>query len=317
MKTVKKYTVKRYCSDDFALWNDFISQANNATFLFDRNFMEYHADRFQDFSLLIFEEDILQAVVPANFKDDTFYSHQGLTYGGFVFANEFPLEEVQAVVSETFIFLQQQAFVKCEIKSMLPFYAPDFHAEIQQVLSDKQAKITAQKMNLAIDFRTEYSISKSKLKHYRRLQSEGLVVKKEADCTVFWQEVLEPLLLEKYHTKPLHSLAEINSLQSKFPNHIEQYNLYRDGEILAGITLFKSRKVVKSQYGATTENGKKFRALDYLFLYLIDSFKADYDYFDMGTVDDNSELGYNEGLLNQKKELGCSVYSQNIFQIAL
>ena len=314
---MKRYTVKRYCSDDFALWNDFISQATNATFLFDRNFMEYHADRFQDFSLLVFEEDILQAVVPANCKDNQIFSHQGLTYGGFVFRNEFPIGQIEKVLSETFSFLQSQGFVKCEIKAMLPFYAPDFHAEIQQVLSDKQAKITAQKMNLAIDFRTEYSISKSKLKHYRRLQSEGLVVKKEADCTIFWQEVLEPLLLEKYQTKPLHSLAEINSLQSKFPNHIEQYNLYRDGEILAGITLFKTATVIKSQYGATTENGKKFRALDYLFLYLIDSFKADYDYFDMGTVDDNSELGYNEGLLNQKKELGCSVYSQNIFQIAL
>lgn len=279
--------------------------------------MEYHADRFQDFSLLVFEEDILQAVVPANCKDNQIFSHQGLTYGGFVFRNEFPIGQIETVLSETFSFLQSQGFVKCEIKAMLPFYAPDFHAEIQQVLSDKQAKITAQKMNLAIDFRTEYSISKSKLKHYRRLQSEGLVVKKEADCTIFWQEVLEPLLLEKYQTKPLHSLAEINSLQSKFPNHIEQYNLYRDGEILAGITLFKTATVIKSQYGATTENGKKFRALDYLFLYLIDSFKDDYDYFDMGTVDDNSELGYNEGLLNQKKELGCSVYSQNIFQIAL
>lgn len=314
---MKRYTVKRYCSDDFALWNDFISQATNATFLFDRNFMEYHADRFQDFSLLVFEEDILQAVVPANCKDNQIFSHQGLTYGDFVFRNEFPIGQIEAVLSETFSFLQSQGFVKFEIKAMLPFYAPDFHAEIQQVLSDKQAKITAQKMNLAIDFRTEYSISKSKLKHYRRLQSEGLVVKKEADCTIFWQEVLEPLLLEKYQTKPLHSLAEINSLQSKFPNHIEQYNLYRDGKILAGITLFKTATVIKSQYGATTENGKKFRALDYLFLYLIDSFKADYDYFDMGTVDDNSELGYNEGLLNQKKELGCSVYSQNIFQIAL
>ncbi len=314
---MKRYTVKRYCSDDFALWNDFISQATNATFLFDRNFMEYHADRFQDFSLLVFEEDILQAVVPANCKDNQIFSHQGLTYGDFVFRNEFPIGQIEAVLSETFSFLQSQGFVKCEIKAMLPFYAPDFHAEIQQVLSDKQAKITAQKMNLAIDFRTEYIISKSKLKHYRRLQSEGLVVKKEGDCTIFWQEVLEPLLLEKYQTKPLHSLAEINSLQSKFPNHIEQYNLYRDGKILAGITLFKTATVIKSQYGATTENGKKFRALDYLFLYLIDSFKADYDYFDMGTVDDNSELGYNEGLLNQKKELGCSVYSQNIFQIAL
>lgn len=314
---MKNYTVKRYCSDDFALWNDFINQAKNAPFLFHRNFMEYHSDRFQDFSLMVFEAQTLKAVVPANFKGDTFYSHQGLTYGGFVLGNEFPVAEIQIVVSETFIFLQQQGFVKCEIKAMLPFYAPDFYAEIQQVLTNKQAKIKAQKMNLAIDFQSDFRVSKSKQKHYRRLQSEGFEVKKEADCTVFWQEVLEPLLKEKYQTKPLHSLAEINSLQSKFPHHIEQYNLYRDGEILAGITLFKTGKVVKSQYGATTESGKKCRALDYLFLYLIDFFRADYDYFDMGTVDDNSELGYNEGLLNQKKELGCSVYSQNIFQIAL
>ena len=314
---MKRYTVKRYCSDDFALWNDFISQATNATFLFDRNFMEYHADRFQDFSLLVFEDDILQAVLPANYKDNQIFSHQGLTYGGFVFRNEFPLGQIEAVLSEIFNFLKAQGFVQLVIKAMLPFYTPDFLSEMQQVLSNKQAAIIGQKMNLAIDFQSDYTISRSKLKHYRRLQSEGLVVKKEADCTVFWQEVLEPLLQEKYQTKPLHSLAEINSLQSKFPNHIEQYNVYRDGEILAGITLFKTATVIKSQYGATTENGKKFRALDYLFLYLIDIFKTNYDYFDMGTVDDNSELGYNEGLLNQKKELGCSVYSQNIFQIAL
>ena len=147
MKTVKKYTVKRYCSDDFALWNDFISQATNATFLFDRNFMEYHADRFQDFSLLVFEEDILQAVVPANCKDNQIFSHQGLTYGGFVFRNEFPLGQIEAVLSETFNFLQSQGFVLFVIKAMLPFYATDFLGEMQQVLSNKQAEIIGRKMN--------------------------------------------------------------------------------------------------------------------------------------------------------------------------
>jgi hypothetical protein len=178
---VKKYTVKRYCSDDFALWNDFISQATNATFLFDRNFMEYHADRFQDFSLLVFENDILQAVVPANCKDNQIFSHQGLTYGGFVFRNEFPLSQIEAVLSEIFNFLRVQGFVQLVIKAMLPFYATDFLREMQQVLSNKQAAIIGQKMNLAIDFQSDYTISKSKLKHYRRLQSEGLVVKKEAE----------------------------------------------------------------------------------------------------------------------------------------
>ena len=147
--------------------------------------MEYHADRFQDFSLLVFEEDILQAVVPANYIDNQIFSHQGLTYGGFVFRNEFPLGQIEAVLSETFNFLQSQGFVLFVIKAMLPFYATNFLGEMQQVLSNKQAEIIGRKMNLAIDFQSDYTISKSKLKHYRRLQSEGLVVKKEADCTVF------------------------------------------------------------------------------------------------------------------------------------
>ena len=314
---MNNYTIRRYQSDDFVLWNDFIDQTITATFLFHRNFMEYHANRFQDYSLLVFEAEVLQAVFPANCIENRMYSHQGLTYGGFVFRSEVTSEGISAIIANTFDFLKKQSFVSCEIKEILPFYAPIHFSAIRESLNKHQTKVVGQKMNLAIDLHSDFKISKSKLKHYRRLQSEGLVVKKEADCSAFWQEVLEPLLQEKYNTKPLHSLAEINSLQSKFPNNIEQYNLYLDNEILAGITIFKKHKVIKSQYGATTENGKKFRALDYLFLYLIDHFKAEYNYFDMGTVDDDSELGYNEGLLNQKKELGCSVYSQNIYQIAL
>jgi hypothetical protein len=38
-------------------------------------------ERFQDYSLLNFEEDKLIAVLPANRVGDTVYSHQGLTYG--------------------------------------------------------------------------------------------------------------------------------------------------------------------------------------------------------------------------------------------
>lgn len=314
---MKNYTVKRYCSDDFAIWNDFINQATDAPFLFDRKFMEYHADRFQDFSLLVFQEHVLQAVFPANYKGNTIYSHQGLTYGGFIFKDEMTPESIHEVITETFGYLQKQSFKYCEIKEMLPFYAPLHFTSTRNCLLGKKSEVIAQKMNLAVDFQSDFKISKSKLKHYRRLQSLNLTVKKETQFDAFWTNVLEPLLWDKYQTKPLHSLAEISLLQSRFPHHIEQYNLYQDGEILAGITLFKAGKVVKSQYGATTENGKKFRALDYLFLYLIAHFKTDCDYFDMGTVNDDSALGYNEGLLNQKKELGCSLFFQNIYQMAL
>jgi hypothetical protein len=314
---VKNYTVKRYCSDDFALWNDFVSQSSNAPFLFDRKFMEYHADRFEDYSLLIFEDTTLQAILPANSVGKQLYSHQGLTYGGFVFTDEITVDNISKIIFETLVFLKKESFELLQINEILPFYAPGHFSIVRDCLQMQQAKIVGNKTDLAIDFKANYSISKIKLRHYRKMQSHNLVVKKESDFKDFWQKVLEPLLAQKYQTKPIHSLSEISLLQSRFPSNIEQYNLYHEEEILAGITIFKTEKVIKSQYCATTEAGKKFRALDYLYLYLTELHQDKYDFFDMGTVNDNSELGYNEGLLNQKKELGCSVYFQNIFQIAL
>ncbi|MFN3969599.1 FemAB family protein [Flavobacterium sp.] len=314
---MKNYTVRRYHSDDFLLWNAFVGTAQNATFLFHRDFMEYHSDRFQDYSLLVFEGEKLVSILSANCTEDEVYSHGGLTYGGFVLGQTVGSDAFEMIYTAVIDFLKTASKKQLIIKEMLPFYHQTETLNFADFFIDKGAKITGTKMNLAIDFKSDYSISKSKRKHYRRLQSEGLVVKKEDSFDAFWDKVLSPLLAEKYDTKPLHSLSEITFLKHKFPQNIEQYNLYRDEEILAGITIFKTQKVVKSQYGATTEKGKKHRALDYLFIHLIEEFSNTFDYFDMGTVDDHSDLGYNEGLLNQKKELGCELYSQNTYQIAL
>ncbi|MFI0492336.1 MAG: GNAT family N-acetyltransferase, partial [Flavobacterium sp.] len=47
---MKNYSVKRYQESDYKNWNAFIGKAKNATFLFHRDFMDYHKDRFQDYS---------------------------------------------------------------------------------------------------------------------------------------------------------------------------------------------------------------------------------------------------------------------------
>ncbi|HQW68620.1 MAG TPA: hypothetical protein PLH25_03065, partial [Flavobacterium sp.] len=82
---MKNYTIKKYNSEYFTIWNAFVSSSSNATFLFHRDFMEYHSDRFEDYSLLVFEDEKLISIFPANRVENTVFSHQGLTYGGFVF----------------------------------------------------------------------------------------------------------------------------------------------------------------------------------------------------------------------------------------
>lgn len=299
------------------IWNAFVSSSSNATFLFYRDFMEYHSDRFEDYSLLVFEDEKLISILPANRVDDTIFSHQGLTFGGFVFENNVTSSEIKSVILKVLSFFKENNFKVLQIKEIVSIYCDDGYKEISSFLLDNGAIISSKKMNLAIDFKSNFRVSKSKLKHFKRINTIGLEIKKEDDLSVFWKEVLIPRLDQKFSSKPVHSIDEIAKLKAKFPENIYQYNVYLDDEVLAGITIFKTKKIIKSQYGATTENGQKYRALDFLYLNLINEFKDEFDFFDMGTVDDDSELGYNIGLFNQKKELGCSVFEQNFYELLL
>ena len=91
---MKNYTVKRYSEKEYDNWNAFVGKAKNATFLFHRDFMEYHKDRFEDYSLMVFKGEKLVAVLPANRLGECVYSHQGLTYGGLVYGEKLKLASV-------------------------------------------------------------------------------------------------------------------------------------------------------------------------------------------------------------------------------
>ena len=67
-------------------WNAFVADAVNATFLFDRQYMDYHSHRFADHSLLAYRKGRLVALLPAHEDGDMLRSHSGLTYGGLLTA---------------------------------------------------------------------------------------------------------------------------------------------------------------------------------------------------------------------------------------
>ncbi|HEX8575178.1 MAG TPA: FemAB family protein [Flavobacterium sp.] len=313
---MKNYTVRKYKSQDFDSWNTFIADAKNATFLFHRNFMEYHADRFKDFSLMVFDDGKLVAVLPANRVADEVLSHQGLTYGGLVLDKKVIGHEAALILENILIFLRQCNIKKIIIKPIISIYHQYPAYETECFLIQKGAHLYRKDLNLAIDFSKAFESSKSKRKHYRKV-SLDLDIKEETVFETFWDRVLEPRLLEKHNTKPVHSKEEMAYLHSKFPENIIQVNAYYKEDIIAGVTLFKFKNGIKSQYGATTKMGEKLRALDFLFLNLIDNYKDKLDFFDMGTVTENAGRSYNEGLLKQKQELGCAIYPQDFYALEL
>lgn len=75
-------SVVRYTSDQKIVWDSFVAASRNGTFLFMRDYMDYHADRFTDYSLMFYKGGRLLALLPGNIEDDTYCTHGGLTYGG-------------------------------------------------------------------------------------------------------------------------------------------------------------------------------------------------------------------------------------------
>jgi hypothetical protein len=314
----KNILIKKYDQNDYKTWNDFVGQAKNATFLFQRDFMEYHQDRFEDFSLLVFDDQKLVAILPANKQGNSVYSHQGLTYGGLVFSAKLKGEKVELILDEILSFLKENAIETFYYKPIPSFYFPEGNNEADFFLFKRGAILDHKEMNLAVNLQLPLQISKSKLKHFRRIEDLDLDIIEEEDFEPFWDQILEPRLLEKFNAKPVHTKEEIALLKQKFPENIRQYSVYQNDKIIAGITIFETENVVKSQYGATSKKGEEVRALDFLFINLIEKYKRKGKrFFDMGIVNEENESGYHSGLLKQKEELGCTVYNQDFYKIDL
>ena len=88
------YKIERYTPDKESEWNSFVDSSRNGTFLHKRGYMDYHAHRFADHSLMFYCRTELAAILPAHIKDDSFCSHNGLTYGGLLLPDSTTTAEV-------------------------------------------------------------------------------------------------------------------------------------------------------------------------------------------------------------------------------
>ncbi|WP_294824701.1 GNAT family N-acetyltransferase [uncultured Flavobacterium sp.] len=312
-----KYTIKKYQPSDFAQWNEFIARSKNGTFLFHRDFMEYHSDRFEDCSLIVFDGKNPVAVFPANRAGDALHSHQGLTYGGLILQGSIGVEKTELIFDSLINWLKAEGIARIYIKQVISIYHKEPANEAGYLLFKNGAQLYRSDMNLAIDYALPLQISKSKMKNFRKASATGFEIKASDDFGIFWDQVLVPRLSGRHGVAPVHTKAEIQLLHERFPGNILQYNIYHEEDILAGITLFHFGNVVKSQYGATTALGEKMRALDYLFIYLIHKYQGEVQFFDMGTVNEQQGKVYNKGLLKQKEELGCRVYPHDYYSLTL
>lgn len=299
------FDIVRYTESHAEEWNTFVKTSKNGTFLMNRGYMDYHSDRFADHSLLFYLDGRLEALLPANERQGTLFSHQGLTYGGLVIGERITARGVMTLFSELNDYLRHQG-IHLIIYKAIPhiYHRVPAEEDLYALQTVCQAKITQRHISSAIC--PSRPVKWRRDRHYgaNKALTNGIVVERSDDFGEFWP-ILEDNLTRTYGAKPVHTLEEMELLHSRFPEEIVLYLARReDGTPVAGTVLYVTPQVVHAQYISASPEGKHLHAVDALFRQIIEKDYVGHPYIDFGksTEDDGTVL--NETLIYQKEGFG-------------
>ena len=299
------YEIVRYTPELKAQWDSFVRKSRNGTFLFLRDYMDYHRQRFTDFSLLIFHKQSLVALLPLNKEaDGSVASHSGLTYGGLITDKKGRAEKVMKLFECLNTWLRD-AGIRRVVYRPVPWIYHEMPAEedLYALFNVCNARLTAREISSTIAQENKLAFSQSRKDCLRKAEKTGVKVTATNDFAAFW-DILSSNLQQRYAVSPVHSLTEITALVSLFPSNIRLYAAYLDNELVAGTVLYIMPRVVHVQYISASAKGKAVGALDLLFRYLIDEVYVDKPYFDFGKSTEDRGRRLNEQLIFQKEGFG-------------
>lgn len=309
------YRVEKYQPAQKTSWDSFVKEAKNATFLFQRDFMDYHSDRFIDHSLLVYKKEKLVAVLPANISGTELYSHQGLSYGGLILGKKISFQDTMLVFKSLLVFLKSKEITVLKLKLLPRIYHQSPSDEINYLLFLVKASLFRTDISSSVFNENPLKITSSnRIRGIKKGVKNELEVREETDFTLFWNEVLEPNLKRAHNQKPVHSLEEITLLQSRFPKNIKQFNVYKNDVIVAGTIIFESSTVAHAQYISANDEGRQTGGLDFLFNQLLQHFSHK-RYFDFGISNEAQGMKLNKGLLNWKEGFGGRSIVHEFYEI--
>ena len=295
-------------------WNRFVATSKNGTFLFDRRYMDYHADRFTDASLVIRRSDTVYALLPANRVGSTLYTHQGLSYGGLVLSDEATTAHVCTLFEELNAHLAQSGIGSVVYKPVPHVYHQHpAEEDLYALFTVCHARIAGRNVSSVIVLQQRLKWKRDRHYAANKARTNGLYVLPTDDYEQFWT-ILSDNLAAKFGARPVHSLQEVLLLHSRFPDNIRLYAAYSpEGKMLAGTVIYVCGSTIRSQYISATPEGKRLHAVDALYDHLINVLYAGARYFDLGTSNMPGSSDLHASLIYQKEGFGgravcCDTY---------
>jgi hypothetical protein len=306
--------IVKYESQYKSLWDDFVRSSKNGTFLFYRDYVEYHRDRFLDSSLLFFKDGDLVAVMPANTANSVMYSHGGLTFGGIISDEKMKIGLMLNLFDSLMAYLNQHRIIAFVYKPVPHIYHTVPAEEDLYALFRCNARLTCRDVSAAIALDEKLTFSKGKKRRIKLGKNSELTVRRTCDFGTY-MSIVEDVLARKYETAPTHTASEIEFLATRFPENIRLFAAYKEGEMLAGVIIYENNTVAHAQYIASSEAGKTMGAGEFLWDHLINERYIGKKYFDFGISTEKGGSYLNAGLIAHKEGFGARAIAYDSYKI--
>jgi hypothetical protein len=314
---IRPLTVERYTAAARPEWDAFVTGSKNGTFLLLRGYMDYHADRFHDCSLLVRSGEELVALLPAHREGNTVSSHMGLTYGGLILSARITTPMMLRVFDVVRAHLAAQNVTTLVYKSIPHIYHRLPAEEDRYALFRHDAELYRRDLLSTIDMARRPAPQERRRRGAAKAMKAGVAVTEDQDWPAYW-DLLDQHLRARYDVRPVHNLAEIRHLRAAFPDNIRLFTA-RDpaGALLSGVVIYETDEVAHLQYGASTPEGFALGCMDRLFLHLLDEVFAAKRWFDFGNSTEQQGRYLNDGLIEQKEGFGGRAVAHDYFRLKL
>lgn len=296
-------TVRQYEASDREAWDTFVNASKTPMFMFNRGFMEYHADRFEDASLLFFKDDALVAVLPASRHGDELRSHGGLSYGGLVSGFKMHQMTMLDCFAALRDFCRAHSVKSVVYKAVPHFYHVQPAQEDLYALFRNDAALEKVEPAVVVSLASPLKMPKGRKAQVSRARREGVEVRETDDLDAFI--ALENATLMAHHgIRAVHTADELRLLKGRFPENIRCISGFRNGRLIAGTLLFVYPTVVHTQYLCADDEAREVGGLDLVVADILARYRTSHEWFDFGISTEENGRVLNEGLIAQKEGFG-------------
>lgn len=307
--------LERYSPGHAQAWNAFVAKAKNGVFLFDRGYMDYHADRFADHSLMVIADDKLVGLIPANEAGGVLASHGGLTFGGVLSDRRMRTAHMLEIFDGLRSYLAAAGLSRMLYKAVPHIYHQVPAEEDLYALQRHGARLVRRDVSSTIDLGNRVAFAKGRKWSTGKALANGLMVAESRDVEGF-MAIEAAHLQAKFGVQPTHTAAEMALLAGRFPQNIRLFTASRDGVTLGGVLVYQSARVAHAQYIAATDEGRELGSLDAIMHHLLEAvYATGPTYFDFGISTEKGGTYLNAGLIENKESYGARATVHDFYEL--